>query len=726
MRAPPLNVKDSKSKKNSNIGNGDIKEKKNKNFFFFPKNEKHINKKFLKRKNDSEINFYEEEPYLDDNINDVDYIVLIIHGIGSNEELIINQCEDLKNSFKIVKKMWYFDYPFNIHFHIFNWKKYIIDAQIHVFDRININTMAETRKIINLSAGDIICFLHPRYGDYIMLNLYNDINKTLESLMSDSSGRFRNAKICMLGYSLGSAMAYEILHNVKVRISDSNIRYNLKSKIDYLFTLGSPLSALLSLYKPEYINDGLKLIDGIKFYNIFHGFDPVAFRIEPLIYPKIKNIPGPVLINYWRNNGARYWFEWDKNMQSAKIAIVQNLNDITSAITNGFYKFLGKTETTVEDQGTLNKNICYNKCESKDINMFLLKVKENQRKMTLQKRKIERNKKKTEKEKTLPPYDQVTERKNNTKYYHNNDNNNDNNDDNNNDDNNDDNNNDDNNDDNNNDDNNDDDNDDNNDVNNDNTNDSYPYQNSALNSHKAYNEYSNYNNYHDNDSKDNSSSYVDSTRSICASQDSNSEHSFFDDDLSSNSNDSKSSEIANKEKANNSKSVSSKYANSKLMSGKATNGNATTGGGISTNDLNDGTKNTNINKKRVDTLPNKDYNELPLRYDYQLQEFIMEHYIYPLAVAKSHFNYFIIKDISFFILKELINKTVALSYEDYLTNIEREYNSKSLNEKDNDKKEKYLKISLKASKALEEFRKYEKNMQAMSDPFNMKNFKNLI
>ncbi|SBS90496.1 phospholipase DDHD1, putative [Plasmodium malariae] len=659
MRAPPLNVKDSKSKKNSNIGNGDIKEKKNKNFFFFPKNEKHINKKFLKRKNDSEINFYEEEPYLDDNINDVDYIVLIIHGIGSNEELIINQCEDLKNSFKIVKKMC-------------------------VFDRININTMAETRKIINLSAGDIICFLHPRYGDYIMLNLYNDINKTLESLMSDSSGRFRNAKICMLGYSLGSAMAYEILHNVKVRISDSNIRYNLKSKIDYLFTLGSPLSALLSLYKPEYINDGLKLIDGIKFYNIFHGFDPVAFRIEPLIYPKIKNIPGPVLINYWRNNGARYWFEWDKNMQSAKIAIVQNLNDITSAITNGFYKFLGKTETTVEDQGTLNKNICYNKCESKDINMFLLK-------------------------KRKKHYLRMT-----------------NNDDNNNDDNNDDNNNDDNNDDNNNDDNNDDDNDDNNDVNNDNTNDSYPYQNSALNSHKAYNEYSNYNNYHDNDSKDNSSSYVDSTRSICASQDSNSEHSFFDDDLSSNSNDSKSSEIANKEKANNSKSVSSKYANSKLMSGKATNGNATTGGGISTNDLNDGTKNTNINKKRVDTLPNKDYNELPLRYDYQLQEFIMEHYIYPLAVAKSHFNYFIIKDISFFILKELINKTVALSYEDYLTNIEREYNSKSLNEKDNDKKEKYLKISLKASKALEEFRKYEKNMQAMSDPFNMKNFKNLI
>ncbi|GAB68910.1 phospholipase DDHD1 [Plasmodium cynomolgi strain B] len=436
----------------------DLRKKKNNHFFFFSKSEKNVSaKKIPKSKNEvDDINFYEEEPYLDDKVNDVDYIILIIHGIGSNEEIIINQCEDLKNSFKIVKKMWFFDYPFNIHFHIFNWKKYIIDAQIHVFNRININTMAETRKIVNLSAGDIICFLHPRYGDYIMSNLYNDINKALESLKNvifkmrdwanDPSGRFKNSKVCLLGYSLGSAMAYEILHNVKVRISDSDLKYHLKSKIDYFFMLGSPLSALLSLYKPDYINEGLRLIEGIKFYNLFHGFDPVAFRIEPLIYPKIKNIPEPVLINYWRNNGARYWFEWDKNMQNAKIAIVQNLNDFTSAITNGFYKFIGKSESNEEEQ----------------------------------------------------------------------------------------------------------------------------------------------------------------------------------------------------------------------------------------------------------------------------------------AVAKSHFNYFIIKDISFFILKELLNRTVTLSYEDYLTQIEQEYNNKSLNEQDHAKKERYLKISFKASKSLDEFRRYEKNVQAMSDPFNMKNFKNLI
>ncbi|CRG97640.1 phospholipase DDHD1, putative [Plasmodium gallinaceum] len=583
----------------------DEKKKKNNRFKFFPKKEKSVNKKTLKCKKDTEIKFYEEEPYLDDKVNDVDYIILIIHGIGSNEELIINQCEDLKNSFKIVKKMWFFDYPFNIHFHIFNWKKYIIDAQIHVFNRININTMTETRKIVNLASGDIICFLHPRYGDYIMLNLYNDINKTLESLKSDSTGRFKNSKICLLGYSLGSAMAYEILNNVKVRISESNLKYNLKSKIHYLFTLGSPLSALLSLYKPEYINNGLKLIKELKFYNIFHGFDPVAFRIEPLIYPKIKNIPQPVLINYWRNNGARYWFEWDKNMHNAKIAIVQNLNDITSAITTGFYKFIGKSESNDENQGTLNRNICYNKCESKDINMFLLKVKENQRKMAIQKRKIniEKDKRKNK------SCNETCEIENEKRYELNN-------------------------------------------------------SNIANNS--------------DCSSKENSS-YADSTKSVCASQDSNSEHSFFEYDISDNSN-----EVKNK-------------------------GN-----------------NKNSSNNILTTNSNKEEEELPLRYDYQLQEFIMEHYIYPLAVAKSHFNYFIIKDISFFILKELINKNTSISYEDYLTKIEREYNNKALNEKDNVKKDRYLKISTKACKTLEEFRKYERSIQAMSDPFNMKNFKNLI
>ncbi|SBT82409.1 phospholipase DDHD1, putative [Plasmodium ovale] len=609
-----------------------VKKKKNSSFFFFTKNKDTVSKNISKNRNDYEINFYEEEPYLDDKINDVDYIILIIHGIGSNEELIVNQCEDLKNSFKIVKKMWFYDYPFNIHFHIFNWKKYIIDAQIHVFNRININTMAETRKIVNLSAGDIICFLHPRYGDYIMLNLYNDINKTLESLKSDSSGRFKNAKVCLLGYSLGSAMAYEILHNVKVRISDSNLKYHLKSKIDYLFMLGSPLSALLSLYKPEYINDGLKLIEGIKFYNIFHGFDPVAFRIEPLIYPKRKNIPEPVLINYWRNNGARYWFEWDKNMQNAKIAIVQNLNDITSAITNGFYKFIGKCETNKQDQGTLNNNICYNKCESKDINMFLLKVKENQRKISLQRRKMERNRKKEKKKNIYSSYDNLEEIEKNTKTYDDGE------------------------------------------------------------------KKTNIDEYNDHSSKD-TSSYVDSTRSVFASQDSNSENSFFDQHFSEHSNEVETS----------GEDYNEKFSGEYTSKGKEEH-----------------IQNVHYPEKVALTTKQVQQDEFPLRYDYQLQEFIMEHYIYPLAVAKSHFNYFIIKDISFFILKELVNKKMPVSYEDYLTNVQRDYSNKSLNENDTTKRDKYLKISLKACKALEHFRKYEKNMQAMSDPFNIKNFKNLI
>lgn len=127
MASHTLKVKYNDSSYDNNDDNNIRKKNKN---FFFPKDKNHINRKISKDKNCNHINFYEEEPYLDDKINDVDYIILIIHGIGSNEDLIINQCEDLKNSFKIVKKMWFFDYPFNIHFHIFNWKKYIIDAQI--------------------------------------------------------------------------------------------------------------------------------------------------------------------------------------------------------------------------------------------------------------------------------------------------------------------------------------------------------------------------------------------------------------------------------------------------------------------------------------------------------------------------------------------------------------------------------------------------------------------
>ena len=52
--------------------------------------------------------------------------------------------------------------------------------------------------------------------------------------------------------------------------------------VDYLFTLGSPLGLFLTVRPPQ-DGEALELPHGTRLYNIFHPYDPVAYRLEPLL-----------------------------------------------------------------------------------------------------------------------------------------------------------------------------------------------------------------------------------------------------------------------------------------------------------------------------------------------------------------------------------------------------------------------------------------------------------
>ncbi|XP_060595144.1 phospholipase DDHD2-like [Ruditapes philippinarum] len=61
------------------------------------------------------------------------------------------------------------------------------------------------------------------------------------------------------------------------------------------FALGSPVGMFLSARGVENIGEDFKLPTCQKYFNIFHPFDPVAYRLEPLINPSIGNMK-PVLM----------------------------------------------------------------------------------------------------------------------------------------------------------------------------------------------------------------------------------------------------------------------------------------------------------------------------------------------------------------------------------------------------------------------------------------------
>lgn len=65
----------------------------------------------------------------------------------------------------------------------------------------------------------------------------------------------------------------------------------LDFKVSKFFALGSPISMFLTIRGVENLSRDFQLPTCSAMFNIFHPYDPVAYRIEPLINPDIKKKP---------------------------------------------------------------------------------------------------------------------------------------------------------------------------------------------------------------------------------------------------------------------------------------------------------------------------------------------------------------------------------------------------------------------------------------------------
>ncbi|PHJ22987.1 ddhd domain-containing protein [Cystoisospora suis] len=299
-----------------------------------------------------------------------EHILLVVHGIGCEAEGGVIHKQQFVKSLSLVNDYWFWRKPVEVHVHAINWKQTVIHAQEHMFEHITLKSLYETRRVLTLTAADLLFFLTPRYGDFVITQVAAQLNEAVAKLRAHPSERYKNSKISVLGYSLGSVMAYELLAERPFRPSAfspaTNPSPRLTFNVDFLFLLGSSLPAFLLLHSPEILKEGMWLPKDLRLYNIFHPCDPVAFRIEKLVYPHVKQLPPPVLLAFWRTNGVQKWYEWDMNVQfaarklvttvdrnsttpslcsiahyyqHAKNVLMQNISDFASSISNSLFSW---------------------------------------------------------------------------------------------------------------------------------------------------------------------------------------------------------------------------------------------------------------------------------------------------------------------------------------------------------------------------------------------------
>ena len=182
---------------------------------------------------------------------------------------------------------------------------------------ISLSTIPGLRAFANEAMLDVLYFMSPEYHQIMVQLVTHEMN-----IAVDRVHRFLPAfrgRISLLCHSLGSVIAWDILANQDgvggVDNSDDDASINLGfaadndtlfcsyPKLDFYvencFFIGSPIAVFLMVQnKHNAIDEEYSLPGCDRVFNVFHPFDPAAYRLEPLINRRNVNIE-PVVLPTW-------------------------------------------------------------------------------------------------------------------------------------------------------------------------------------------------------------------------------------------------------------------------------------------------------------------------------------------------------------------------------------------------------------------------------------------
>lgn len=198
-----------------------------------------------------------------------------------------------------------------------------IDAKLK---KITLESIPKIRQLANETILDVLFYTSPKFCQHIIDIVSGSLNK-LYTLFCQRNPEFSGG-ISLAGHSLGSLILFDLLTHQK---AEPENRENLEGKdgnrsteshvvptnymighegttgqpcISYpqllfsaanFFALGSPIGMFVTVRGIDTLGLEFKLPTCDRFFNIFHPYDPVAYRIESLVNGETSSLQ-PVLI----------------------------------------------------------------------------------------------------------------------------------------------------------------------------------------------------------------------------------------------------------------------------------------------------------------------------------------------------------------------------------------------------------------------------------------------
>lgn len=269
-------------------------------------------------------------------------LILVVHGIGQKgyENLIAKNTAQMRDAINNQMDKYYPNEKRRPAILPIEWRSSLL-LDNDMTDIVTLPRMPQARSALNSVCMDLMYYQSPLYRTEIVNGVIKCLN-TVYTTFIENNPNF-TGPISIIGHSLGSVITYDILTNwspfllydkfVNNAIVEQRLNclvgeqselleqfYNnrklllqegklleqilvrqdepLMFKVKYLFCLGSPLAVFLIMRGADYHTVVPKSENVQRIFNVFHPYDPVAYRLEPMFHENYRHIKPLKLFSY--------------------------------------------------------------------------------------------------------------------------------------------------------------------------------------------------------------------------------------------------------------------------------------------------------------------------------------------------------------------------------------------------------------------------------------------
>uniref|UniRef100_A0A1I8PDN0 DDHD domain-containing protein n=1 Tax=Stomoxys calcitrans TaxID=35570 RepID=A0A1I8PDN0_STOCA len=347
----------------------------------------------------------------------VDHLLFMVHGIGSACDLKMRSVEEVVEDFRSIAHQLVQSHYKNsadlglvgrVEVLPISWHSHLHSIELGIDEKlrsITLESIPKLRNFTNDTLLDILFYTSPTFAQRIMNTIVVSLNEIYMKYRQRHPDF--NGGVSLAGHSLGSLILFDLLcHQYPIKESeeknlenpdqeflpteaagtanaasssttrDSNksestpisytmgpagtgqpfINYGqLKFQPKKFFALGSPIGMFVTIRGIDKLGLDFRLPTCPGFYNIFHPYDPVAYRIEALVNPDLSSAR-PVLIPHHKGR-KRMHLELKETMARVSTDIKQRFLD-KFKLTFDTVNFFGQmTKSKKETEELMEKEV---------------------------------------------------------------------------------------------------------------------------------------------------------------------------------------------------------------------------------------------------------------------------------------------------------------------------------------------------------------------------------